>query len=163
MKFTVRFFYIFLISTVFFSSAAHCKVFELENLQYFDSKEKVSLDKKNKIFVLFWATWCTTCKVKITEKIPKMKKQYANVTFLALNIDKDKNRVKHYIQKNGIAEQIVSDPTDVLLSSINNNVAPYWAVFDFSEKKKSWVLTKKESGFELSNISNALKIAGKKK
>lgn len=131
--------------------------FNIENLHYFESKEKVTLKKDHRIFVLFWATWCTTCKIKITEIIPELRKEYKNTTFLALNIDKDQDRVKHYIDKNEIKEDVVIDPDGILTKNLNNNIAPFWAVFDYDNKSSSWKLLKHQSGFEKSIYIQFLK------
>lgn len=142
---------------VVFSFNLHSKDFDLESLKYFDKNENISLEKNHKVFVLFWATWCTTCKVKITEYIPNFRKKYKNTTFLALNIDKDQKRVKHYLNKNEIQENIVVDPSGVLTKTLNNNIAPYWAVFEFNKKSNSWSLVKNQSGFEQSIFLKYLK------
>lgn len=138
-------------------SSLFAKSFELEKLKYFETKKTVTLNNDHKVFVLFWATWCTTCKVKISEYIPSLRKKYKNTTFLALNIDKDLGRVKHYIDKNELKENIVIDPSGVLTKTLNNNIAPYWAVFEHNDKNEKWSLVKSQSGFEQSIFTKYLK------
>jgi thiol-disulfide isomerase/thioredoxin len=146
-----------IVSLLFSILGVSAKDFDLDKLTNFDDKNQIQINKEKNVFILFWATWCTTCKVKLTERIPKFRKKYKNTHFIALNIDKDLGRVKHYIDKNEIKEKVAIDPQGVLTKKLNNNVAPYWASFEFNAKSGKWKLLKGESGFEEKNFLKYLK------
>ena len=86
-----------------------------------------------------------------------MAKKFPLVNFIALNIDKDNSRVKHYLDKNEIPIPTYRDPKGILTKTTNYNVAPYWAIFHWNQKTNAWENTVKESGFDMEKIEIAFK------
>jgi len=153
----IMFFTFTLILNIFYGFELYAKSYDLDSLEQTTKKEKIILDKEKITFVLFWATWCPNCKSKLDTQIPRWEKKYTHVNFVPLNIDKDPARVKHYLAKNEITRATFRDPKGVLTKSMNNNVAPYWAIFKWDTKSKRWENLKKDSGFDTTKIEIAFK------
>lgn len=81
----------------------HAPYFEVKGL---DGKVYTLNDYKGKpLLLVFWATWCPTCKkeiAKIAENYQKLKD--AGLQILLVSMDRDPETVKRVAQKHGFAE-----------------------------------------------------------
>lgn len=85
-----------------------CKKEEIKNAPYF---EVTGLDGKiyrltdykgKKLLLLFWGTWCPTCKELMKDLSSKIGDYKAkNVEVLAISIDEDRNRVLNTVKELG--------------------------------------------------------------
>ena len=90
--------------------------FELKTL----SGEEVKLSdyRGKKVFLNFWATWCTPCKEEMPE-MEKIKAEYGNdLVVLAVNID-SQNDVKAFADNYGLTFPILLD-TESKKQSVND-------------------------------------------
>ena len=72
-----------------------------DNLVDMNGEKAVIPHEKEKNLVMFWATWCGTCKYKLQKLLPEMDKR-KDLGIVTVNMDKNEKRAKHYIKKNKI-------------------------------------------------------------
>jgi thiol-disulfide isomerase/thioredoxin len=113
-------------------------------------KKKLKLKAQHDhVFVMYWATWCANCKEKLTKTIPKLKKKYKNIKFIAVNIDQNQKRALHQIEK----YQLYKVPhyrNKKLVKKLNVRNSPAWSFF--SVKGNKLKLIEHNTGFKLNNI-----------
>ena len=78
--------------------------------------------------VVFWATWCSTCKEKLKGELPAIEKE-GKVAVITINTDRDPARVKHFLEKEGIKLPVLLDPKRKLRSELKAFSVPHWAVY----------------------------------
>lgn len=110
---------------------------------------------KNTELVVFWATWCSTCKEKLTGDLPKLNTR-ADVAVITVNTDSDVERVKHYITKENITLPVLMDSSRNLRKSLKVFSVPHWAVYKRDVKGKPWNLVDSAPAFEWERIEKAL-------
>ncbi|MCB9092018.1 MAG: TlpA family protein disulfide reductase [Halobacteriovoraceae bacterium] len=118
-------------------------------------QSKFSPDKSKKQFVMFWATWCGTCKYKIKNVLPEMNKK-ENLNVITVNIDKNIKRAKHYIDKYAINMPVYLDQSKEIINALQVNTSPFWAVYEFDSKANDWKLIHAEKAFKKENINKVL-------
>lgn len=111
--------------------------------------------KKNKKLVMFWASWCTTCKDKLANSLPALN-QKPDVTVITVNMDKEAKRAENYIEKNKVALSVYLDPEKKLRNELQIFSVPHWAVYQRESEKAEWKLVKSEAAFENDHINQAL-------
>ena len=138
--------------------------FSPENLETM-SGEKFSPDSKNDTtFVMFWASWCGTCKHKLQKTLPDVKKELEDgkkkVNLVTINFGKNLRREKHYIKKNKITKVPVyrvkkgtADEKNIV-KQLNVTNAPHWAVY--KKKDGKWTKIDAKEGFQKADIEKAL-------
>lgn len=124
----------------------------LEKIKDIQTQKKFKPDESKHYMIMYWATWCTSCKQKLKEVLPKVKVK--NLKIITLNIDQDIDRAKHYIEKNEIKLPVFKDAGSGL-TKLNNNVSPYWTLV--KNINGSWVVVKHETGCDIETIKNLLK------
>lgn len=131
--------------------------YEIKN---FDETQVVKFDgSKKKELVIFWATWCEDCKVKLRKQLPALN-EHKDVRVIAINVDKilpkAKNFWKDFTAKNATARSlpIYRNPKKDLQKELNAFAVPRWAVYNYVGDE--WKLAKTESGCDFNVIANAL-------
>jgi len=129
------------------------------------SGEKMKADSANDTaFVMFWASWCGTCKYKLQKTLPAVKKELEEgkkkVSVLTVNFGKNMKREKHYIKKNKIKDVPVYRVTkgtsdeENLVKKLKVTNAPHWAVY--KKKAGKWELVESKEGFQKADIEKAI-------
>jgi thiol-disulfide isomerase/thioredoxin len=73
---------------------------------YSDTKQlpaKLSEINKDKILLVFWASWCSHCQQQIPKLFETLKK-YPNVQVVSISLDMDKGEWKKFIKENGLSK-----------------------------------------------------------
>lgn len=94
---------------------------------------------KKPVYLVFWATWCSTCK----HEIPQFKELYKNlgdkVEILAINVDylswwsslnKSNNRVKKYVNKYEVPYSVALDDDEQLINLYHVRGTPTQLLID---------------------------------
>ena len=138
--------------------------FSPETLETMKGEKMTTKADIDTTFVMFWASWCGTCKYKLQKTLPNVIKEIAvnkkKINVMTVNFGKNLRREKHYIKKNKIKDvpvyRVVKGTADEKNIVKQNKVtnAPHWAVF----KKKSgkWNLIDAKEGFQKADIEKAL-------
>ena len=83
--------------------------FELPSLS--GGKVRLSDYRGKVVFINFWATWCTTCKIEMPS-MEKLYQRFKNQGFemLTINVDKDSSLVQPYIEQHDLTFPVLMDP-----------------------------------------------------
>ncbi len=127
----------------------------LEDLRKADGSALNLESPKNKVFVLFWASWCTTCKEKLATTLPALD-QSPEVAVLTVNADKEIKRAEHYIAKNKVLLPVYFDPDKKIRSELKIFSVPHWAVYSRTHTQAAWKLEAAAPAFETESINQAL-------
>lgn len=95
-------------------------------------KTATTSDLKGKVvFINFWASWCPPCRAEMPSlnELYKKLKDDNRFVFLFINEDKDKTKVKQYLQKNDFAIPLYTSIGDVP-SEIFSGTLPTTIVVD---------------------------------
>ena len=95
----------------------------------------------------FWATWCVVCKPGLQHKLPDLQKKYPDLSVIAVNIEEDTRRAKHYVKKWKIKVPISYS----LNLEYKKSSAPYWKLY-----KKDKLLGE-DKGFVVSDVEKFLR------
>jgi thiol-disulfide isomerase/thioredoxin len=127
----------------------------LEGLKDLDGNPAKFEHEKKYELVLFWATWCPECKVKLKEVLPKLS-EHAEVAAVTINTEKDVDRVKHFLSKENIKMPVFMDPDRKLRAPLKVFSVPHWAVYSRNTQSKRWDLVDSAPAFEKERIQKAL-------
>ena len=142
-----------LLTTLFWLGTA--TALPLDGLTDLDGKPALFEHDKNTELVVFWATWCVTCKEKLKGDLPKLNAAKP-VAVVAVNTDKDPERVKHFLEKEGITLPVLMDPSKGLRKQLKVFSVPHWAVYKREASGKPWSLVDSAPAFEWDRIDKAL-------
>lgn len=134
------------------ASAGAAQLPTLVNLQ----GESVSLEKGDeKRLIVFWATWCDECRAKLSHELPLLD-QRADVSVVTINTDRDENRAREFVKKEGITLPVLRDPEKKLRSELKVFSVPHWAVYRRGASPGSWELVASEPAFNADHVQKAL-------
>ncbi|MDZ4678164.1 MAG: TlpA disulfide reductase family protein [Oligoflexia bacterium] len=114
-------------------------------------------EKKNKQLVVFWATWCSECKGKLTTTLPELN-QNPEVDVITVNADEDRERAADYVTKNRLQIPVIRDLSQTLLKDLKVIALPFWVVYTRTHEKSFWTLKDSAVAFDLARVKKALDI-----
>ncbi|MBF0360939.1 MAG: TlpA family protein disulfide reductase [Oligoflexia bacterium] len=126
---------------------------QVDGLKDLNGKNYQSSHGKKKELILFWGTWCKECKQKMSDILPAIDAR-SDVAVLTVNMDSDVNRVKHFVEKEGIKLAVLQDTNKNLIKDLKVFAVPHWAIYELNGK---WVLKDSASAFDIDRINKALK------
>ncbi len=112
--------------------------------------------EKNKLLVVFWATWCPDCKEKLKSELPELARR-PDVAVLAINTEKDTDRVKAFVEREKVGVPVLFDPTKELRKELKVVAVPHWAVYLRPTAKNEWVLKDGGPAYDDARVKEALK------
>ena len=100
------------------------------SFQLADGKISKLSDLKGKPVVLsFWASWCGPCRKELPA-LAELAAKRPDVTFLAVNVDKDRTPAEHFIRELKMALPVAYDPDASVLSRFDVVVMPTMFMVD---------------------------------
>lgn len=112
------------------------------------------------VFIDFWATWCKPCiaEMPVTHKLMEKFKDRADVVFMNVNVDDNKEKWKNFVDKekmSGTNLHADKKQSDDLHKSYNFNGIPHFVIID---KQGKLIDVNSENGEKAEkNISEAIK------
>ena len=104
-------------------------------------------DYKDKIIIVnFWATWCPPCRKEIPAFI-KFQKEHPEVIILAVNLDRETEKVAPFIRDYGINFPVLFGNNDIVSSFGGVNLIPQTYVYSKDRKlvqKYNGMVTEKD-------------------
>jgi thiol-disulfide isomerase/thioredoxin len=91
---------------------------------------------KGPVVLEFWALWCGNCK-ELEPQLKQLVSKYAGkVTFVsvAVSVNESPDRVKRYVEKYGLAQQVVFDADGAATDAYSAPATSYVVVIDRSGK-----------------------------
>ena len=116
-------------------------------------------EKATTELVIFWATWCPDCKQKLTSEIPALEpelRKTPELSIVTVNTEKEVERVKHYVEKEGLKHPVLLDPEKKLRKALGVFSVPAWAVYKRKAVTDSWTLVDTAPAFEIARVNKAL-------
>ena len=126
----------------------------MDGIVDFQGKAADFKTEKNQELVVFWATWCSTCKAKLQKDLPELVKK-GQVEVITVNVDEDVERARHEIDDLKVTLPVLRDPNKVLRKKLGVRVIPHWAVYR-RENKTDWKLVASAPAFEWADVQKAL-------
>ena len=116
------------------------------------NQDQLKLDASTKkVILVFWATWCPSCRQKLEDVLPHASLP-ADTKLFAVNTESEVEKVKRFIDKESIKTAVLFDLDKTLRREINQFKTPAWAVYKVENGKE--ILLKTESGFDKSEINS---------
>ena len=114
------------------------------SFQLADGKTSKLSDFKGKPVVLsFWASWCGPCRRELPA-LAELAAQRPDVTFLAVNVDKDRPPAEQFIRELKMAIPVVYDPQSSVMARFDVVVMPTMFMVD-----KNGTVKFRKSGFSI--------------
>lgn len=111
--------------------------------------------KRERLLVYLWATWCGVCEEKLVKVLPEMQER-DGIRIVTVSVDKDVNRVKHFVDTKKIKMDVARDDSRDLVIDLKAFSVPHWAVYDRTGEN-SWLLIKTAGGWDGDEVEKALK------
>ncbi len=124
----------------------------VDTLTTIDGKEFKT--DRNKVFILFWATWCGECKDKMKHDLPELSKKIDG-DVVTINIDANIKRAKHYIRKRKPGVIVLRDESKKLINALGVGAVPHWALLE--RKDGEWSVIDHAVSFDRSKIDAIIK------
>ena len=124
---------------------------DFSEIQPLNSVKVTTGDDSAKKLVVFWATWCGSCKEKLTTTLPHWKKT-KNMDIITVSIDQNPERAKHFIDKYKINLPAFIDHKEFYQKNLKVQSVPYWAVFQKDKVSAKWMMTDDGKGFDEKEI-----------
>jgi thiol-disulfide isomerase/thioredoxin len=136
---------------------AHAQAAQLPEFQTLDGRNVQLRTPAKRLLVYVWATWCTSCRDKLTEILPSWNrvKRAGNFDIITLNTERDLDKVKHYISKNELTLPTFFDQSRTIVREIRAFSVPHWAVYE-QMAQAQWRLVDTSGGFDEDRVKRAL-------
>jgi thiol-disulfide isomerase/thioredoxin len=134
------------------ASAANLNFAALADLEGHPAALTAPAAPDSRRIVFFWATWCPTCKAKLTDVLPRLKTPQLEV--VTVNMDEDPGRARNYVRKYDVKLPVFSDPGQKAQRELNVTTSPHWAVF--KPEGAGWALIDAAPGFDTQRLNHAL-------
>jgi thiol-disulfide isomerase/thioredoxin len=83
---------------------------------------------KDKVLMVFWATWCDECRAKLSHELPELNSR-KDVSVITVNTDKDEDRVREFVAKEKVQVPVYRDNSKNLRKELKIFSVPYWAIY----------------------------------
>ena len=127
---------------------------EISELTDLSSKPMALSSPKEKQLVVFWATWCDDCRSKLRKELVAFNER-KDVAVTTINLDKDPERAKEFISKEGITLPVLRDPEKKFKKALSIFSVPHWALLK-RVKENQFEIVASESAFDLEHVKKAL-------
>ncbi|MGI4994088.1 redoxin family protein [Halobacteriovorax sp. GFR7] len=126
---------LFVTLILFFSFNSYSQKIEDFALPIYDKSQNFilseSLIKYDKVFLNFWASWCTAC-IQEMDELEDLKKKYSskNILFVAINAGEKKKKIKRFLKKRNFSYLILEDSDRKISKKIGVTELPRSIVID---------------------------------
>lgn len=123
-------------------------------LEDLDGKAVVMDSQANRVLVVFWATWCPSCRSEFTSDLPALAR-LPGVEVLTVNTDSDRERAKDFVGREKLPFRVYRDPSKGLRKALQVASVPHWAVYGRKDKA-DWQLIASQGAFDLAAVKRSL-------
>ncbi len=113
--------------------------------------------QKDKTLVVFWASWCSTCKTKLIKGLDQSGLPN-DVDILTISMDKSADRSAHFIKKHKIKFPSYHDQNGDLKKTLKIKAVPFWALYKNikNNNQVSFQLISSSHGFDEKMIKDLI-------
>ncbi|MCB0405422.1 MAG: TlpA family protein disulfide reductase [Bdellovibrionales bacterium] len=129
------------------AAAASAVTPSLAGLRDFEGRPVATTE--GRVLAVFWATWCDTCREKLTGLLPEMDAR-PGLSVVTINTDSDTERARTFTERNGVRVPVYRDPDGTLTAALKIENVPHWAVY------RGPLLVDSAEGFDVARIERAL-------
>jgi thiol-disulfide isomerase/thioredoxin len=124
-----------------------------DRLTDLDGKPARLDDSKASRLVVFWGTWCDECRAKLGKELLELN-QRPDVSVVTVNADRDDERVKAFVAKEGIRLPVLRDPSKELRRELKVFSVPHWALY--RKHGAGYELAATEAAFDYDHVLKAI-------
>ncbi|MBF0299616.1 MAG: TlpA family protein disulfide reductase [Oligoflexia bacterium] len=128
---------------------------QIDGLKDLNGQNYISNHGKKKELIIFWGTWCKECRQKMGDTLPALDSR-KDVAVLTVNMDSDVNRVKNFVDKEGIKLTVLQDTKRALIKDLKVFAVPHWAIYEQEKDGTKWALKDSASAFDINRINAVL-------
>ncbi|MEZ4750899.1 MAG: TlpA disulfide reductase family protein [Bdellovibrionota bacterium] len=104
---------------------------------------------EGRVLVVFWATWCDSCREKLTGFLPHLDAR-PGLSVITVSTDTEAERARSFVDRNSIRLPVYRDPDGTLTASLKVQSVPHWAVY------RGALLVDSAEGFDQVRVERAL-------
>ena len=99
---------------------------------------------QGKLLLVFWATWCPSCKRKMVSQIPKIRAR-GDLAVVAINTDEELPRAIQFVKRHKVDLEHWSDPEQKWRTLFGVKAVPHWVTLE--KTVAGWVV--RDQGTEM--------------
>lgn len=112
-----------------------------------------NLGQKQKLLLYFWATWCPSCRDKLTGKLASLAER-EDLDVWTVNLDQSRDRAQSFVERERIKVQVVRDETKTLQELFQVSALPHWVLLEKAEG--TWNLVDSGTGATFQRVDEKL-------
>jgi hypothetical protein len=148
----------FILCTSVTGAAYAHEVVPLQSTDIAPSGLSEKLADSEKTLMLVWASWCSECKSKLKDDLPKADSR-SDLQVISLNIDTVVERAKDFAESEQIKIPIFRNPSKSFQKEFKIFSVPHWVVF--SSRKEGGKILGQGPGWDQTRINQLIAEASK--
>ncbi len=149
----IVFLFLILVSSIL---SANEKIIDISNLKDINGQNLKLEAKSDKVFLYFWAYWCSDCEGKFTKFFP-MSQGKIKIPIVTVNTDSKENKVRGFIEKHNITLPVLMDYDKSIRKLAAVNGVPGWALLK-KQMDGRYLIVNSQTGFDESEVKKVLEI-----
>lgn len=134
-----------------FSLNSFSQEINLNSYKEIKGKDISSLIQSDRLFLYFWAHWCTECEGKFKTYFPEITKK-SSLPILTVNTDSKESKALSFIEKFSVSLPVIMDTQKELRKVVQVSGVPAWALL----KKKTngvYQIVSSKIGFDEAEVN----------
>lgn len=149
----IVFLFLILVSSILSANEKNIDMFKLKDI----NGQILKIDaKSDKVFLYFWAYWCTECEGKFTNFFP-LAQSKIKMPVVTVNTDSKENKVRGFIEKHNVTLPVLMDTDKSIRKLAGVNGVPGWALLK-KQMDGRYLIVNSQTGFDESEVKKVLEV-----